>query len=93
MKDYFDVRALLREGNMDETMMAQAISATFERRTTPLPEQLPNGLSESFADDSARQVQWTAFLTRNRLQAPALSVVVDEVRERLMPVIERARII
>lgn len=93
MKDYFDVRALLREGNMDETTMAQAISATFERRNTPLPEQVPIGLGSAFSEDDARRSQWRAFLTRNRLQAPALSVVVDELREHLIPVIERARIL
>ena len=93
MKDYFDVRSLLREGSIDETTMAQAIAATFKRRTTPLPERVPNGLSESFADDSARQAQWTAFPTRNRLLAPGLSVVIDEVREKLMPVIEPGRIL
>lgn len=93
MKDYFDVRALFREGNMDETTMAQAISATFERRNTPLPERVPIGLGSAFSEDDARRSQWRAFLTRNRLQAPALSVVVGELREHLIPVIERARIL
>src|SRR5207244_1601269 len=37
MKDYFDVHALLREGEHDEALLAHAIAATFERRRTALP--------------------------------------------------------
>ena len=93
MKDYFDVRALLREGRIDEMTLAQAIAATFNRRDTSLPEEAPSGLTDSFSGDEARQAQWRGFLTRNRLQAPALSVVVNELREKLTPIIERARIL
>jgi len=32
MKDYFDLRALAREGVVDETILADAITATFERQ-------------------------------------------------------------
>lgn len=91
MKDYFDVRALLREGNMNATTLAQAIAATFERRRTPLPEAVPSGLSDAFSDDETHQAQWAAFLTRNRLTAPTLKVVVQDLRERLIPSIAQAR--
>lgn len=57
MKDYFDVRALLREGNVDESILAKAIAATFARRNTPLPKGVPNGLSHACYDDAARQAQ------------------------------------
>jgi hypothetical protein len=75
MKDYFDVHALLREGQLDEA----------------LPEGMPAGLSEAFSNDPGRQAQWRAFLAKNRLQGPELAEVVDELRERLATTLDRAR--
>jgi predicted nucleotidyltransferase component of viral defense system len=80
MKDFFDIRALAREGKIDPTILAAAIAATFARRGTPLPTDTPLGLSDSFARDAGKLAQWKAFLGRNRLAAPALHEVIDEVR-------------
>lgn len=83
MKDYFDVHALLREEKMDADELVRALSATFERRRTALPEGLPAGLSDAFADDKTKQAQWRAFLNKNRLEGPELGAVVAEIREAL----------
>jgi hypothetical protein len=83
MKDYFDLRALAREGVIDPAVLSRAIPVTFERRKTPLPDELPMGLSDEFAADRTKLAQWAAFLKRNKLDAPALSVVVRELREFL----------
>lgn len=80
MKDYFDLRALAHEGALDVGQLAEAIAATFARRQTPLPEGLPLGLSDEFAQDAMKRTQWKAFLNKNRLDAPALEVVITEVR-------------
>lgn len=80
MKDYFDLRALAHEGALDAGQLAEAIAATFQRRQTPLPEGLPLGLSDEFAQDAMKRTQWKAFLNKNRLDAPALDAVVTEVR-------------
>jgi predicted nucleotidyltransferase component of viral defense system len=91
MKDYFDVRALLREGQMDAEQLASAIAATFARRRTALPEQVPAALSDEFAADETKRAQWRAFLGRNRIEGPELPEVVDEIRMRLAEPIARAR--
>lgn len=83
MKDYFDLRALAHEGAADLRVLAEAIRATFERRHTPLPSGMLIGLEDEFARDTLKQSQWNAFLAKNRLQAPALDVVVLEVRSFL----------
>jgi hypothetical protein len=57
MKDYFDVRALLREGAMDERSLGRAIAATFERRRTALPGGVPTGLTPAFSRWSANCVK------------------------------------
>jgi predicted nucleotidyltransferase component of viral defense system len=90
-KDYFDVHALLREGAMEEARLAHAISATFARRRTQLPDELPAGLSVAFAEDASRQARWRAFLDKNRLQGPDLPELVREVREGLRNPLDTAR--
>lgn len=91
MKDYYDVHALLREGKLDDSKLAQAIAATFERRSTDLPEDVPAGLSDAFAADAAHRAQWRAFLEKNRLHAPELQVLVTGIRDGLAEAMEHAR--
>lgn len=88
MKDYFDLLSLLREGRMDSATLAQAIVATFERRETAVPVDLPIGLSKAFASDPAKQRQWMAFLARSRLQAPGLDEVVDEIADAVASILK-----
>lgn len=90
MKDYFDLRALAREGAIDPDELASAVAATFARRKTPLPEGLPLGLSAEFAQDAGRKALWKAFLGKNRLDAPSLEEVVAEVRRFVEPPLKAA---
>lgn len=80
MKDYFDLRALAREGALGARQLGDAIAATFQRRGTDVPVEVPLGLSDEFARDAAKRAQWKAFLGKNRLEAPTLDEVVEEVR-------------
>lgn len=91
MKDYFDIHALLHEGALDPEMLARAIAATFERRRTRLPDELPSGLTDAFTADAGHRTQWQAFLSRNRLQGLGLEDVVHAIRAGLLPALERAR--
>lgn len=91
MKDYFDVRALLLEGEMDEGLLGRAIAATFDRRRTKLPEGVPVGLTAAFSTDAQHQARWKAFLDKNRLKGPALTEVIDELREGLSKPLGQAR--
>ncbi len=90
MKDYFDLRALAREGIIDGNELASAIAATFARRKTPLPQELPLGLSDEFAQDAGSKALWKAFLGKNRLDAPPLKEVVAEVRQFVEPPLKAA---
>ncbi|HET7250119.1 MAG TPA: nucleotidyl transferase AbiEii/AbiGii toxin family protein [Gemmatimonadales bacterium] len=91
MKDYFDIRALAREGSVDAALLADAISATFERRATVVPDKVPAGLLDSFANESGPQAQWMAFLGRNRLAGPSFAEVVTEVRALVLAPLSVAR--
>jgi hypothetical protein len=83
MKDYFDLWVLLRDDDLDASQLKQAVAATFERRKTPLPQALPLGLSDDFARDASKQVQWQAFLRKNRLDKLELPHVLAVLRSSL----------
>lgn len=91
MKDYFDLRALVHAGELDIATLGDAIAATFQRRKTALPGNVPIGLSDEFGRDAAKQAQWKAFLGKNRLDAPGLEEVVAGVRSFLMGPLQAAR--
>lgn len=87
MKDYFDLLALIREGAMDEAAQRAAIRATFERRGTQLPEDVPFGLTDEFSHDRQKQAQWQAFLRRNRLDGISLEDAASEIRSFVRPLL------
>ena len=91
MKDYFDLRALAREGALDARLLGDAIAATFQRRGTALPAGVPLGLGDEFARDATKLIQWKAFLGRNRLDAPMLDEVIVEIRDFVAEPLRLAR--
>ena len=91
MKDYFDLHALLHENASSPGELERAISATFERRRTELPYDVPLGLTDEFARDASKQAQWKAFLDKNRLEAPRLQQVVADMRDLMTSALRAAR--
>jgi hypothetical protein len=83
MKDFFDLWVLLHDQTIDRDELRRAIAATFSRRQTALPISTPLGLGSVFADDATKQLQWRAFLKRNKLDALELSKVLEFIRARL----------
>ena len=84
MKDYYDVWMLTGAFEVDPERLRRAIAATFARRTTGIPTEVPDGLSEAFATDPGKQRQWDAFACNLSGPAPALGQVVNELRQRLV---------
>lgn len=83
MKDYFDLWVLMTEGTLNPTELRLAIAATFERRKLAMPSSLPTGLSDGFSEDGTKQLQWAAFLKKNRLEPMDLTDVVLQLRDEL----------
>lgn len=81
MKDYFDLWVLAQEPELDMSILARAIAATFTRRGMAVPDAMPMGLTDLFSRDTMKQRQWSAFVDRNRLQAPSLAEVVERLVE------------
>ena len=90
LKDYLDLSVLLDREALDPATLAAAIAATFTRRGTALPTELPIGLSDEFADDPSRQALWVAFLKKNALPAVPLTSVVIMLRTTLQPALRQA---
>lgn len=72
-------------------LLGDAIAATFQRRGTAVPVEVPLGLSDEFAHDAAKRAQWKAFLGKNRLDAPTLDEVIGEVRHFVTEPLKLAR--
>jgi hypothetical protein len=83
LKDYFDLWVLATHVPFDPSILQEAITATFMRRGTPMPQELPLGLSDAFTQDGTKIQQWKAFLSKNKLQAPPLDELVNELRPLL----------
>ncbi len=69
MKDLYDLWTLSNSFEFEGVSLVRAIEATFDRRKTVFTEELPAGLTDEFARDSAKQIQWNAFLRNHKLEA------------------------
>jgi len=89
MRDYYDLWVMAQEFEFDGETLQAAIRATFKRRKTPVPTEVPFGLTAEFAADATKQTQWRAFIGKSklRLKEPDFGKVVDAIREFLIPVV------
>jgi predicted nucleotidyltransferase component of viral defense system len=87
MKDFYDVWMMSRELQFDGRTLAQAIRATFRHHAIELPRTAPTAFTEEFAQDPGKGRQWSAFLSRNRLDVGGLTLsqIVLQIRQFLMP--------
>ena len=83
LKDYFDLWVILNKTDIDSLVLQQAVVATLSRRSTAVPQSLPMGLSDAFAQDAGKASQWHSFKEKNRLDAPELPDVLQDLRARL----------
>lgn len=90
MKDFYDVWVLSRSFTFNDDRLAQAIAATFARRETAIPTELPDALSSAFAADEQKQRQWRAFVEDVSADPGPLSSVTEDLAVFLMPHVSRA---
>jgi len=63
--------------------LQRAIVATFARRSTVIPADVPDGLSDAFAVDPGKQRQWDAFIRNLTGPVPDLRLIVSELRQKM----------
>jgi predicted nucleotidyltransferase component of viral defense system len=93
LKDYYDLVALSRLFAFDGQALCDAIIATFERRRTEIPDDVPIGLSEEFANDLHKIAQWQAFINREQLllNPGDLVAAVEDITAFVLPPMKAAR--
>ena len=91
MKDYYDIWMLSQSFDFDHERLARAIAATFARRKTKIPDELPDALTPAFAELPVKQQQWEAFKRDVAIAPGALSDVLSQLETFLMPAAKAAR--
>jgi predicted nucleotidyltransferase component of viral defense system len=91
MKDYYDIWMLSRNYAFDGERLSRALAATFERRGTAVPEEVPDALTQVFATDATKQRQWGAFMRDLAADVPSLETIVNDLAGFLMPYAQQAR--
>lgn len=77
LKDYLDLYVLLKNEDLDEKILGDAINSTFSQRKMALPQTLPIGLTSEYSHDTSRQAMWRSFLNKNEIEFISLSDVVE----------------
>ncbi len=90
MKDYYDLADMARSFTFRGALLVEALRATFARRDTVLPRDVPTGLTDAFAEDATKRAQWEGFLKRSGLPGRELGEVVLAIRTFLWPALEGA---
>ena len=89
MKDFYDIWFIANTWTFDMASLRTAILASFERRGSTIPTEVPFALTDDFLNDPRKTQQWGAFV--NRLnpgeQAPSLKEVGAVLRAFLLPCI------
>ncbi len=93
MKDFYDLWKLSRDFDFNGARLSDAIKATFKRRGTDVPPDIPLALTAEFSRDSQKSRLWQAFLKKSSLddEEDILDRVAADLREFLMPPLRAIR--
>ena len=89
MKDFFDCYQLLTKRSLDDSMLYEAIKATFDNRGLEYNPELKLFTGE-FVNDANRQMQWKLFLKKIQWKEElGFSEVMQVITDRLKPMAEK----
>lgn len=93
IKDFFDIHYLAVHFPFDGVELAEAIRRTFDRRKTPIPDEVPVGLTDEYWRQAGRDAQLRAFARRSRMDATSQMVgeIAPTLRKFLQPPWEALR--
>jgi len=91
MKDFYDIWVLAQLRRFDDDQLARAITATFARRQTAIPIDVPDALTPAFAADPSKQRQWAVFVRDVAINPGSLAGVNEQLVTFLMPHAAKAR--
>ena len=81
LKDFYDFWLISRTFEFDRISL---LAAAFERRDTPMPTDLPTGLTDQYAEEW--DARWKAYLRRGHTHAAPnnLILLIRDLREFLI---------
>ncbi len=87
MKDFYDLWTIFKTTSLDATKLSNALRATFVRRKTQIPPNMPSALTPIFYQNPQKQIQWQAFVRRSGLATPpgGLEAVIQDSANFLIP--------
>jgi len=93
MKDFYDLWVMSTTFAFEGAVLAAAIDATFSRRQTALPPEIPMAMTATFAEDRQKAAQWSSFVRRANpsVSPPPLPEVIGRLKTFLLPVSEAPR--
>lgn len=89
MKDFYDLHWLQSHLDFDGNDLTEAVTNTFARRSTVIPDTTPVPFTEEFRSDAQKIEQWSAFLRKGKLTHVELSVVLSDIAAFLLPVLQK----
>ncbi len=78
MKDFYDIRVLSDIYSFNGELLADSIKSTFTNRDTEIPE-VPMFMQNSFRVDPQKQIQWKAFIRKNKFEEYTADFLSDNV--------------
>jgi len=89
MKDFYDLHWLQSHLEFDGNDLTEAVTNTFNQRSTNIPDTIPVIFTEEFSSDAQKIEQWSAFLRKGNLDPMELSVVLNDISVFLVPVLRK----
>ena len=90
LRDYYDVWLLSESFEFNEVQLARAIVATFKRRKTVIPTEMPEALTAAFGEDKDKQQKWNAFILDVSPDPGPLQCVIEKIKKFLIPALKIA---
>jgi predicted nucleotidyltransferase component of viral defense system len=93
MKDFYDLWIMSKQFDFDGSLLTEAIAATFERRKTPLPDDVPVAFTKDFSSDTNISQRWRAFANKLKQSSdtPQLNQIIGELKDFLIVPLQYAK--
>jgi hypothetical protein len=89
MRDFYDIWLLSRQCDFDGATLQKAIIATFQKRATSIPIEMPAALSDEFAIEKQRL--WKGFLAKfpsDPGEITSFQQIMSQLRTFLLPLLQ-----
>jgi len=93
IKDFFDLQYLASHFAFDRPTLTESVRRTFLRRSTPIPQEEPIGLTPAYWENASRPAQMRAFARRARLTVGSDpgAEILSTLRPFLLPILDDLR--